>query len=143
MSKPALTAFYDQLRAIIREHGWAVQIVGGLEPPIGSLAYTVGLTNFGHPEVLAVGLGSYSQGDKVAGGMRLEHGQLLESEAWLGELRVHGPVEHKRPLVWPVARAFYGSRVPVMQILWPDPSGKFADEGGERMRCSPIMDIRV
>lgn len=54
-----LTAWRDQHQAwqrdTIRRHGWAVTAVLGddHEPPF---AYTVGLSGFGHPELVVFGL---------------------------------------------------------------------------------------
>lgn len=47
-----MQAYLDQVRAAIRNHRWAIQGDGDDEP----FAYTVGLTAYGHPELLIRGL---------------------------------------------------------------------------------------
>jgi hypothetical protein len=51
----AATAYLDQVRATIRDHGWIIQGVIDDETG-GGYAYTVGLTPHQHPELLIRGL---------------------------------------------------------------------------------------
>lgn len=46
--------YLDQVRAVIRAHGWAIQAMH--EPPMQDHSYTVGMTALGGPEVLVSGI---------------------------------------------------------------------------------------
>jgi hypothetical protein len=65
-------------REMIRKHGWAIQAVSA-EPDerIPSFAYTIGLTELGHPELLAFGLTQRNAGSLLNGlGNRVRDGGI-------------------------------------------------------------------
>jgi len=58
--------YLDHLRRVIARYGWAVQEVerDGAHP---SWAYTIGLTTFGQPELVATGLSRHRAADLLNG----------------------------------------------------------------------------
>jgi len=62
MTDPQISAWLDQEDAdvsrIIREYGWYMQFVMGDEQKRKtSITYPIGMFGFGHPELVALGLG--------------------------------------------------------------------------------------
>lgn len=95
----AITAWLDQERArtreIIRKHGWKVQYVLG-EGRQPAFAYTVGLSGFGHPELIVFTLPPADAagvlntlGERVRAGGRLSaDGPLDFGPAWPHRVRL-------------------------------------------------------
>ena len=123
------------LRETIREHGWAIQAIYAdpdrRRPPF---AYTVGLTRFGHPELVVFGLSQNpaarllnALGTRAKAGMRLVDGMLFAAGA-VGPtaLRMAYLPNPEEVLFTAVGR--YGPRVRALQVLVADESGKFPDE---------------
>jgi hypothetical protein len=127
MSSSGDAVFADLLR-MIDEFGWAVRNVGaGPEPGEAAFSYTVGLTSFGHPEVVITGMPFKPAqtflnniGADVRDGKRFEAGALNEDLApvpvlFLSVLRDEGLV---------AVRQVYGS-CSAVQMVWPDSAGRF------------------
>jgi Domain of unknown function (DUF4262) len=123
--------YLARVAAIMRARGWAVQTVhGGASAP--PFAYTVGLTNFDrHPELVIVGVDHETAAAildelsrRVQAGERLTAGQRLEgldeTEYPMVLLAVTDPASH---LV--VARRLLGEELTALQVVWPDPDGRF------------------
>jgi hypothetical protein len=123
------------LRETIRKHGWAIQAVYAdpdqWRPPF---AYTVGLTRFGHPELVVFGLHQSAAavvlnalGTRASAGLRLGDGMLFAAGA-VGPtaLRMAYLPNPEEVLFTAVGR--YGPRVRAMQVIVADESGKFPDE---------------
>jgi hypothetical protein len=123
--------YLHRVAAIVREHGWAVQGVhGGAESP--PFAYTVGLTNFDrHPELVIFGVpqdtaaailnelsGRVRAGERFTAGQRLEG--LVETDSPMVLLAVADPASHLA-----VARRLLGEELTALQVVWPDPAGRF------------------
>jgi hypothetical protein len=123
--------YLHRVAAIVREHGWAVQGVhGGTESP--PFAYTVGLTNFDrHPELVIFGVdhdtaaailnelsGRVQAGERLTAGQRLEG--LVEAAYPMVLLAVHDPASHLA-----VACRLLGDELTALQVVWPDPAGRF------------------
>lgn len=126
-------AYQGKIAGIIAEHGWMIQGVGG-GPDSPTFSYTIGLTEFGHPELLMVGLDprtaqsllntmgatvknlgrAYSPGDRVA-------------EVIAGfDVLLRGPIDPvKAQLIQ--ALNMYGE-IDALQVLWPDAEGRFPGE---------------
>ncbi|WP_311061595.1 DUF4262 domain-containing protein [Pseudomonas aeruginosa] len=127
-------AFQERLEKIIREVGHAV-ITTGSEIAEGTIAmaYTMGLSDQGLPELLLFGIGG-----EPAMEILNTAADMLRS----GELPVDVPVEKLLNLpivvkaVPPEAAAEYivqangraGRQLPALQLVWPDPEGRFAWE---------------
>lgn len=56
MDQKQIDEYLTRTRAIIEEHGWAIQAVVGSAQEGGGYSYTIGLTEtLGHPEIFMVG----------------------------------------------------------------------------------------
>lgn len=111
----------DQVQPVIDRSGWAVQAVGGPVP----LAYTVGLTAAGGPELVVSGKDPEAAYDlldaALAGEEPLRHGRrcdLMAGPALL-VLRV-ARVERLE-----VARFLYGGALTALQLVWADALGRW------------------
>lgn len=119
--------FADLLR-MIDEYGWAVRNVGaGPEPGEAAFSYTIGLTAFGHPEVVITGMPfEHAQtflnniGSDVRDGKRFEAGTVNEDLAPTPVLFLS--VVQDEELV--AVRQVYG-RCSAVQMVWPDSAGRF------------------
>lgn len=120
--------YHDHIRKIIGEFGWAVQAVqgDGIHPP---LAYTVGLTSRGLPELVVTGLDETASGyllNQAAADLeqrvirepgqrlRLSGGELAEVVA------VAVPDAHLK-----VAAAMYGDALLALQLVIADANGRW------------------
>ena len=125
------------LRNVIEEHGWAVRnVLPGPAPEEVPFSYTIGLTAFGHPEVIILGMPSRSAheflnliGDEVRRGNRFEHGTVT------GDL-----TDDDNPVVFihaedtgrlTAVEQVYG-RVSAVQMIWPDSTGRLPWQDGYR-----------
>ena len=125
------------LREAIRLHGWAVQSVAAnparRQPPF---AYTIGLTRYGHAELVVFGLDDHDArtvldrlGHRARSGVQIADGAVFAPDvAGPRALRI---VQHPFPAeVLFVAVRRYGPRVTAMQILVADERGTFPGEAG-------------
>jgi hypothetical protein len=117
-------------RDTIRTFGWAIQHVCGDGEGSPSVAYTVGLTGFGHPEIAVFGVGQTSAatllntlGEQVRSGASLHDGDVIHVRCvpvTLFELPNPGDVLF-------TANSVYGRRndnsVPALQAVYPDNDG--------------------
>jgi hypothetical protein len=123
------------LQRVIDRFGWAV-LHGGGNPGDPRHSSTVGLTALGHPEVIVMGL-PFEAGEKylnlvgeaVRAGARFAPGAattaLTDASSPVVFLEVDGDPRTS------VAEQFYGS-VDVLQLVWPDSTGKLPWEEGHR-----------
>lgn len=133
----------------IDRYGWHVQHVPG-DPTLPSLSYTVGLAKWGHPEIVVLGLQMTvaqsllnTLGDRVRAGSRLEAGQRL-GDVVPSYVCALVAVADTRLLT--VANAIYrgdGPPVAALQLVWPDPSGRFPWQPGctTRPDAQPLLGI--
>jgi hypothetical protein len=125
------------LRETIRTHGWAIQAVSAdpdqWQPPF---AYTVGLTRFGHPELIVFGLPGpaaaallNSLGTRARSGLRIADRALFAPGA-IGPraVRIARLPNPDQVLFTAVSR--YGPRVSALQVLFADENGVFPGEQG-------------
>lgn len=127
--------YLDQLRRVIAGHGWAVQGIerDGIHPP---WAYTVGLTAFGQPELVATGLPHQSSvhllnamgehllhalGIKLGESAELSDGQIIQF------LNVAEPTAHLE-----MAVELFGPRIRALQVVHADDRGRWPWECGYR-----------
>ena len=123
------------LQRVIDRFGWAV-LHGGGNPGDPRHSSTVWLTTFGHPEVIVVGL-PFEAGEKylnlvgeaVRGGARFTPGvsttALTDASSPVFFLHVEDDARMT------VAEQFHGS-IEVLQLVWPDSTGKLPWEEGHR-----------
>ena len=128
----------------IRQHGWAIQYVGGEscsrpgcqcaptdEPPF---AYTIGLFGLAHPELLIVGAGMETSagvlndlGDRIRQGAALLPGQLITFEKW--SHRIIPEVVPNPGKILLGANGYYQRpaeySVPALQLSYDDTEGRF------------------
>ena len=117
-----------ELRQLIATHGWAVRHVGQRSGPGGTaFSYTVGLTGFGHPEVVITGLPfEHAQtflnniGADVRGGQRFSAGLQTEDLTEPGAPVVFIRAENTTGLT--AVGQIYGV-VEAIQMIWPDSAG--------------------
>lgn len=123
----------EWLRGTIAEHGWAVQCVSDEDPSL-QLAYTVGLTAHGHPEIVMTGLPC-----DVSGAFLNHAGRIIVQEGGHFVAGDHtnaladGPplpviaVEDTTSLVG--VELVYGT-ISAVQIIWTDSQGNLPWEPG-------------
>lgn len=127
------------LRETIRRYGWAIQAVGAdparLAPPF---AYTVGLTRFGHPELVVFGLSDSAAaavlntlGIRAKSGLRIDGGALFAAGAAGPRALRAVPFPHPEEVLF-TAVGRYGPRVTATQIVVADENGTFPGEPGYR-----------
>ncbi len=148
-----IQAWLDQedarIKDVIRRHGWAIEYVGGGScsfpgcdggddqgPPF---AYTVGLFGLGHPELLVFGVDPRTAlnllndlGDRIRRGDALVPGVTLTFDHWPHRV-IPEEVPNAGEIVFSANR-FYArpdsASVPVLQLSYDDPSGRFPWEKG-------------
>ena len=138
--------YVDELRALIDMHGWAVQYVESDRRPI---AYTIGLRDWGSPELLVTGqptdrsmgllnaVGRYSVSETVP-----EPGDHVEVPGYprLEIVEVDQPDAHLK-----FAVDFYGRQFRALQLVWADDRGRWPwargfNTGGLRQ---PVLGARA
>lgn len=133
----------------IDEFGWGLQ---GVFPtvhdpdPGPSFTYTVGLTAYRkHPEFIVFGLGQAAGhllndlGGRVRDGQDFAAGQELTDLANMPCRLVH--VVDVRPYMTITRRMFHGVRG--LQLVWPDPEGRFPWEDGysTNPKTQPLLGV--
>jgi hypothetical protein len=128
------------IRDMVEDPGWAVQLVSDGDDDEPAFAYTIGLyRNFGHPEIIIIGLRLPVMnallnvcGDRIKAGETLPihtpfSGVLDDYDVKLGQVRAPASYdEHLGYAIW-----FYNGReFPVVQLVWPDKTGRFPGEDG-------------
>lgn len=134
-------AYVDQVDAIIRDHGWAVQGVFSTETSAlkFDFAYTVGLIARGcTAELLISGIPMQVAAavlNEIAADM-VNNGQMIPPSQWVGggghvlEAKFFVPRQGSE-LHLGVARAYYNRPdVPVAQYVWPDDRGYYPWDDG-------------
>lgn len=115
----------------VREHGWAVEYVTGEpEERHAPFAYTIGLTNLDHDELIIFGVRAETAGpvlnelgDRIRAGGVVLSGELQTFEDWphrLHALELPNPEE----LLLGACR-YYQHPVAALQLVWDDRWGHF------------------
>lgn len=114
----------QRVGAMVSEHTFTIMatVINGRR-----VAYTIGLTQKGQPEVVLIGLpiALAQQMLNRLGHQVVNHGEELTPGVRL-DLRDNGPmqlvwVDDQSPLT--VLTAMYGARARVLQLVWPDKTG--------------------
>jgi Domain of unknown function (DUF4262) len=143
--------YLDRLVAIMDRHGWATQCVlgGPGRPPY---AYTVGLFQYGAPELVVHGLPFRAAdgllgtlGARLRDGARFRHGQVLDDlypPARWALLDVADPGRHLPEAQGFVEPAPPGERsLRAWQVVYPDPEGRWPWDRGSRVAHLPILGL--
>src|SRR5262245_41050188 len=128
----------DKVASDVRAHGWHVILVAASDSA-PEFAYTVGLTaTFGHPEIAVFGLRSTTAHKLLnEAGSAIRNGSVFGAGVRSSELLVGTDVafiafprgEYPRYLGF--ARQYYGGDgFAALQLMWPDPNGRFPWEAG-------------
>lgn len=142
-----IEGYLAEVQALIAEHGWAVQAVTAEDSETAvAFQYTVGLTAYGHPEIIVYGLapevggpilnalgGRVRRGDRLAPGDRPSEviGGSYEPELVA--------VDETDDLI--VARAVFGE-LSALQLVLPDPEHRMPWDEGFRMQV-PLRGRRA
>ena len=128
-----------QVEANVTRVGWhATGVFGGGE----CFMYTTGLTGGDHPELVITGLPPKAAHGILAGAIKvIRSGTPLAPGREYQDIARGFPVRFRavdqgacrHPLS--VTTRFYGRQVPAVQLVWPDPAGRFPGEPG----CDPAM----
>lgn len=150
ITKPSIDAYIDQIEAVIRDHGWAVQGVFATETSDlrFDFAYTVGLIKRGcTAELLIAGLPMRTGAgilNDIARDM-INNGQTIPPTEWkIADGYVLRAVTYiprrNSELHLGVARAYYDRPdVPVAQYVWPDKDHHYPwDAGWDPSLLQPV-----
>jgi len=137
-----------ELRLRIDRFGWADVSVGADRSTPG-FTYTIGLVEFGHPELIVVGRPPYAAGALVnelaalvtdGHGHHFLPGMQFEVQGLAVEL-----VQVDRSSNWLVmAEELFGRVVPALQVVWADPDRSFpwqrtpSDRERQRVLGTPV-----
>ncbi|MCO4773721.1 MAG: DUF4262 domain-containing protein [Deltaproteobacteria bacterium] len=143
----------EQVLADVREHSTYIASAAEV-PKKPSFAYTVGLyLNYGHPEMLLLGLPPEvatdvldSIQDLVAGGAVFAAGESSDDVLRKFPVRFSAVPDAERDARMPRATWFYGAHTdgafPCLQVLWPAGNGRFPGQKGSPMwmrKRQPIL----
>jgi len=122
------------LLELIDSHGWAVRHVGaGEQPGEAAFSYTVGLTAFGHPEVVIVGMPfEHSQGFLNLIGSLVREGRTFRPGTTTHDLTDSAHVAFLTVTEVDELTAVdqvYGN-INALQMIWPDSRGNMPWEPG-------------
>lgn len=123
----AMAYLRDNAIPLIRENGWMVAGHDRSEmSPGGSITYTAGLTDAGIAELVITGL-PHEPAAVLLNYLARVH---LENEFAPGRAVLMPNASTLRlvdapGVLGPIARALYGNRVRFLQVLWPDPAGRY------------------
>lgn len=148
-AEPKTQAYLDQVKATIRDSGWAMQVVPVFDEDLFlfTYVYTIGLIERKcTAELMIVGL-PYRQGADIINQIALNminYGQLIPPNEW----PLAGGFQLKSKLFAPrvggelhvgVARAYYGGDVPIVQYVWPDAEHRYPwDKGWDQGLLQPV-----
>jgi hypothetical protein len=137
-----------KVRQNVDGYGFHLQgVFGGDDPPRVAFTYTVGLIEkHDHPELvifaldydiaaqlLTTAVERIQRGERFVDGQRLEH--IVANDL---VLRCRGVPANRAPYRLSAARAFYErDDLPVLQLVLPDPNGRFPDATD----CDPAFRI--
>ena len=136
------------LRRVIDRFGWAVLHGGGGSPGDPRYSHTAGLTAFGHPEVIVVGL-PFEAGEKY---LNLVGEAVRAGARFTPFTRTTALTDADAPVVFlavedtgrlATVEPLYGS-VEALQLVWPDSTGKLPWEEGHRNppQAQPLLGER-
>lgn len=124
----------DELSALIAQHGWAIRHVMG-SPDTSSFSYTIGLSSFGHPEIVITGMPHEPAqiflnlvGQQMRAGFRVAHGVRTSKFSEGGDVVF---IDADNTLGLTAVQHRYGD-VRALQLVWPDSAGAYPWDAGYR-----------
>lgn len=142
---PSTDDYLTRVTDTIERHGWAVQgvlpNVGDTDPPF---SYTVGLTNFGHPEIIVFGVDPRDAGiallnnlgERVRAGRSFSHGEVPRNLLSGGYEPILISVLDLSRLT--VAQRIYES-ITALQLVLPDKGNRLPWHAGYTMDWQPVL----
>lgn len=143
---PPVTDYLDRVTETINTHGWAVQ---GVLPNVGDsdpvpFCYTVGLTGFGHPEIIVCGLDPENAGivllndlgERVRAGRAFSHGEVPRNLLAGGYDPILITVTDLSRLA--IARRIY-TEITALQLVLPDKANRMPWHAGYDMDWQPVL----
>lgn len=143
---PSTDDYLTRVTDTIERHGWAVQ---GVLPNVGDtdpvpFSYTVGLTNFGHPEIIVFGVDPESAGiallndlgERVRAGRSFSHGEVPRNLLSGGYEPILISVLDLSRLT--VAQRIYES-ITALQLVLPDKGNRLPWHAGYTMDWQPVL----
>lgn len=129
----------------VAEHGWTVMGVGG-DAVWPTFAYTIGLTELGHPELLMIGLPPpqaqsllNDMGGAIKVGRRYTPGERVPQIISHYDVLIRGPINPVRARMIQAIN-LYGD-IDALQVLWPDTGGVFPGETGFTSRFVKVQSL--
>lgn len=145
-----INAYMEKVASMVEEHGWIVQAIG--TSPM--LFYTVGLAQKGLPELVITGISVEAaqsiintfarklvEGKFTLDDAAMERGDKFDDvlENYSAKLRWVSPMQTRQ---LNVARVFAQSdEFRAVQIVWPDPKGRFEGEAGFEEKFAMHQDL--
>jgi hypothetical protein len=135
----AMTYLREQAIPLIRDHGWMIAGHTRSElSPGGAITYTAGLTEAGIAELAMTGL-PHEPSAVLLNFLARVH---LESEFSAGREVLMPNATTLRlvdapGVIGPIARSLYGARARFLQVLWPDPQGRYPTDRGWSQELVP------
>lgn len=144
-----ITDYMNRMLAVIASHGWAVQGVMPTteDPDPVPFSYTVGLTGFGHPEIIVCGVDPREAGitllnnlgERVRAGQAFSHGEVPR-DLLMGDYDpILIQVDDLTRLS--IARRVYGEYVSALQLVLPDSMNRLPWHQGYEMTWQPILGM--
>jgi hypothetical protein len=137
--------YFDELRRMIRAHGWAVQCVEEDRRPF---AYTIGLHAHAMPELLVTGLAPHDAGRLL----NWAAAHSVQGLGWTAGQQLADPGGTPIEVVdveWPDAHlkfavALGGRGVRAQQLVWADSRGRWPWQAGwgHGRRRQPVLGVR-
>jgi Domain of unknown function (DUF4262) len=126
----------QRIERVIAEYGVFIQAVGGDTARRSTVfAYTIGLREVGHPELLVLGLNVATMhgllnevARRIRSGDRLEPGNRLTFEQWSPQVIVED-LPNPENILFGVTD-YYGSAGPAYQLTYHDSRGRFPWDDG-------------
>lgn len=141
------TDYMTRITDTIESHGWAVQGVMPTEDDTDPVpfAYTVGLTGFGHPEIIVCGLDPRDVGivllndlgERVRAGRTFSHGEVPRNLLMGGYDPVLITVTDLSRLT--IARRVYGESITALQLILPDERNRLPWHKEYDMSWQPVL----
>ncbi len=132
--------YFDRIERTIREHGVFIQYVGGDRATRStSFAYTIGLHQLGHPELLVLGVSQDTVGGllnevaaRVRGGTALAPNDILSFDEWPHRVAVEVVPNPEEILLMAMDSAALRDSTPIraFQLTTDDRQGRFPWDDG-------------
>jgi len=146
-SDAQITEYMERVRTIVAEHGWMIQAVGA-DDDEPQFCYTVGLSDYDHPEFVLCGLPFEVSahllndlGERVRGAIKFTDGTVVDDLLQNYPVYLMEVTEPAERLT--VACAYAEGPVKALQVVWPDNESRFPWDPGypEQYKVVPVLGI--